>query len=60
MIVWLISLNDTLTLPVACLNTLRECSEWLQVPLETLKTALKRHGIYKSKKYVLERVQIDE
>lgn len=59
MIVWVISINDTLSLPAAVLNTLRECSEWLHVPLETLKTAFKRHGLYKSKKYVVERVQID-
>jgi len=56
MIVWLISSNDTLSLPVAVFNTLKECSEWLGIPLETAKTAFKRHGFYRGRQYCIERI----
>lgn len=57
--VYLICSNDIYSLPCVVCDTLKIASEWLNVPLETLRTAIKRHGLYRGKKYVLEVVQID-
>lgn len=59
-LVYLITDPTYYDLPLAVLNTLRECSEWLNVPRGTLKTAFRRHGKYRGKKYHVERVQIEK
>lgn len=58
MISYIIFTPDEFELPVACLSTLKECAEWLNVSRETLKTALRRHGKYCGKKYSVERVYL--
>ena len=57
---WLISDTTVFELPCAILSTLAEACEWLGIPLETAKTAFKRHGKYVGKKYQIDRVQIDK
>lgn len=58
--IWLISDLTAFELPCAIFSTLREACEWLGLPLETAKTAFKRHGKYIGKKYQIERVQTDK
>lgn len=49
---------DEYELPVYVGDTLQSVADWLQMPVETLKTAFKRHGIYKGKVFSVERVQM--
>lgn len=58
--VYLICSNDIYQLPVYVADTLKNASQWLGVPWETLRTALKRKGAYKGKEFIVEVVQIDE
>lgn len=58
MICWLISDTSAYELPCAVFDTLREACQWLNIPLETAKTAFKRHGVYRSRYFIIERVQI--
>lgn len=51
---------DEFELPVYIADTLKDCSQWLGVPSETIRTALKRHKRYRGKKFGLEVVQIDK
>lgn len=51
---------DEFELPVYIANTLNDCSRWLGVPSETIRTALKRHKRYRGKKFGVEVVQIDK
>lgn len=57
---WLISDTSVYVLPCAVFSSLREACSWLDIPLETAKTAFKRHGKYVGKKYQIERVQTDK
>lgn len=58
--VYVIFHADEYELPVHIADSLKNCAQWLNVPSETIRTALKRHNVYKGKKYNVEAVQINK
>ena len=57
---YIVYILDEFELPVYISDTLKDCAQWLGVPSETIRTALKRHNRYRGKKHGVEAIQVEQ